>query len=132
MSHESKKLYEVGYRRPPLHSRFKPGHSGNPRGRPKGQPNIAAELKQALARKVEIMVDGKRKTIRMSEAIVRGLVNRSAKGSPRDVLTLFQLMSRLGLSAPDQTPVVPEDNPGIDALLDLYVRTHQPTTRRED
>jgi hypothetical protein len=28
--------YPVGYRKPPVHSRFKKGQSGNPRGRPKG------------------------------------------------------------------------------------------------
>ncbi len=28
--------YEVGYGRPPLHSRFKPGQSGNPKGGPEG------------------------------------------------------------------------------------------------
>jgi hypothetical protein len=27
----------VGYKNTPLHTRFKPGQSGNPRGRPKGQ-----------------------------------------------------------------------------------------------
>jgi hypothetical protein len=26
----------VGYKRPPQHSKFKPGQSGNPKGRPKG------------------------------------------------------------------------------------------------
>jgi hypothetical protein len=32
--------YAVGYRRPPLHSRFQPGVSGNPPGRPKGAANL--------------------------------------------------------------------------------------------
>ena len=27
--------YEVGYGKPPKHSRFKPGQSGNPKGRPR-------------------------------------------------------------------------------------------------
>ena len=27
-------LYEVGYKRPPVSKQFKPGRSGNPRGRP--------------------------------------------------------------------------------------------------
>ena len=30
----AKGAYAVGYRRPPLHSRFKKGQSGNPNGRP--------------------------------------------------------------------------------------------------
>jgi hypothetical protein len=36
----------VGYGRPPLHSRFTPGKSGNPRGRPKGQLNIETEVRE--------------------------------------------------------------------------------------
>lgn len=31
--------YEVGYCKPPEHTRWKPGQSGNPRGRPKGAKN---------------------------------------------------------------------------------------------
>ena len=33
--------YEVGYGKPPKHSRFRPGKSGNPKGRPKGSKNKA-------------------------------------------------------------------------------------------
>jgi hypothetical protein len=36
--------YEVGYRRPPKHTRFKPGQSGNPLGRPKIGPSLKADL----------------------------------------------------------------------------------------
>jgi hypothetical protein len=31
--------YKVGYGRPPLHGQFKPGTSGNKKGRPKGGRN---------------------------------------------------------------------------------------------
>ena len=34
---------KVGYKRPPLHTRFRPGMSGNPRGRQKGVRNFAAD-----------------------------------------------------------------------------------------
>ena len=36
--------YEVGYKKPPIHTRFKPGVSGNPKGRPKGTKNLATDL----------------------------------------------------------------------------------------
>ena len=32
---ETKREYAANYRKPPLHTRFKKGQSGNPRGRPK-------------------------------------------------------------------------------------------------
>jgi hypothetical protein len=131
MSREPNKPYEVGYGRPPLHSRFQPGQCGNPRGRPKGQPNIATELKLALAQKVVVTENGKRRKIRKSEAIIVGLVNRAAKGNPRDVANLFQVLSRVGLSGPDRTPEAAEDNPGVDALLQLFWRTRNPTSSDE-
>ncbi len=40
--------YDVGYRKPPKHTRFKPGQSGNPRGRPKGTKNLKTDLIEEL------------------------------------------------------------------------------------
>jgi hypothetical protein len=40
--------YKVGYGKPPLHSRFQPGQSGNPAGRPKGRQTLARDLYEEL------------------------------------------------------------------------------------
>ena len=40
--------YDVGYGKPPRHTRFKKGQSGNPRGRPSGSKNLATVLSEAL------------------------------------------------------------------------------------
>ena len=40
--------YEVGYGKPPRHSRFVKGRSGNPRGRPPGTKNLKTLLSEAL------------------------------------------------------------------------------------
>jgi len=34
--HRPESDYEIGRGKPPMHTRFKPGQSGNPKGRPKG------------------------------------------------------------------------------------------------
>ena len=40
--------YGVGYGRPPRHTRFAKGQSGNPRGRPCGAKNFMTLLEEAL------------------------------------------------------------------------------------
>lgn len=40
MAKKDKDDYEVGYKKPPKKNQFKPGQSGNKRGRPKGSKNL--------------------------------------------------------------------------------------------
>lgn len=46
--------YEVGYAKPPSHSRFKPGQSGNPRGRPKSAKGMKTIIREMLTEKVAV------------------------------------------------------------------------------
>ena len=46
--------YEIGYGRPPKQTRFKPGQSGNPKGRPRGRKNVHTILEETLYRPVTI------------------------------------------------------------------------------
>jgi len=83
--------YPVGYRKPPAHSQFKKGESGNPRGRPKGALNVAAVLLKTLREKVMINENGKRKTITKLEASLKQLVNKAASGELRALAQLTQM-----------------------------------------
>ena len=79
----------VGYRKPPAHSRFKRGKSGNPNGRPKGTLNFATTLLRTLREIVVINENGRRKEITKLEAAVKQLVNKAASG---DLRALTQLI----------------------------------------
>ena len=50
--------HQVGYGRPPLHTRFKPGQSGNPKGRPKGAKNEDTILREIMNRPIDIREGG--------------------------------------------------------------------------
>ena len=53
------KPYAVGNKKPPLHTRFKPGKSGNPSGRPKGRSSFGAILMDELHKIVPATISGK-------------------------------------------------------------------------
>jgi len=55
---ENKRNYQVGRGKPPVHSRFKKGQFGNPRG-PLPE-NLPALLVEALSETVVVAIDGER------------------------------------------------------------------------
>ena len=75
--------YEVGYGKPPKHSRFRKGQSGNLLGRPKGSTNVRTEMKRLLAAKTKIKVDGVIQTVSTSRAICLALIQTALAGDVR-------------------------------------------------
>ena len=78
MAADQESNYEVGYGKPPRHTRFPKGRSGNPAGRPRGKKNLATLLSDALDQKIIVVENARRKKISKREAIVTQLVNKSA------------------------------------------------------
>jgi hypothetical protein len=84
--------YEVGYGRPPQHTRFAKGQSGNPRGRPPGAKNMKTLLNKALNELVLVTDHDGRRKVSKREAIVTQLVNRSAKADFKAIQILLGLL----------------------------------------
>ena len=82
----------VGYGRPPAATRFRPGRSGNPRGRPKGDRTLARIVAAALGERVAVNENGRRRRITKLEAAVKQLVNRAAGGDARVTQLLLALV----------------------------------------
>jgi hypothetical protein len=87
--------YEVGFRRPPRHTQFRKGTSGNPKGRPREAKNLAAVLDEALREKVAIVENGRRRKITKRCAMIKQLVNKAASGDLRASRQLTDLEFRL-------------------------------------
>jgi hypothetical protein len=84
--------YEVGYGKPPQHTRFKKGQSGNPRGRPRGSKNLATLVGAALDQKVTVTDGGRRRKITKREAMITQLVNMSAQADLKAMQILLGIM----------------------------------------
>jgi hypothetical protein len=91
MASDHKGDYEVGYRKPPRHTRFNKGQSGNPKGRPGGAKNLSTLLSEALNEPVIVAENGGRRTISKRQAIIKQLVNQSAKGDWRATKLLLDI-----------------------------------------
>ncbi len=126
--------HEIGYRRPPEHSRFKPGQSGNPKGRPKGSKNLKTDLREELAEKITLR-EGER-TVRISKqrAVLKSLLAKTLRGDPRAAAVLFNLMSNLlgfddGAVETDQ-PLNSNELELLDGLKQRLLAEAQATEKR--
>ena len=92
MPPDNQRDYEVGYRKPPGHTRFKKGQSGNPKGRPAGAKNLSTLLSEALNEPVVVTENGGHRKITKRQAIITQLVNRSATADLRAIKILLDML----------------------------------------
>jgi hypothetical protein len=90
--------YEVGYRKPPKHSQFKPGQSGNPRGRPRRQVAIQTlrEMREAFIRManrdVTVTEAGKPRQMPAIDAVFHRLMMKALAGDHRSIKMVMECM----------------------------------------
>lgn len=116
----------VGYRNPPRQTRFRKGQSGNPRGRRKGS-GVRSAAEKVLDRKVTATVDGQRRKVPITEALVLQLAQRALAGDLRATRDFLKIADQMAAVTPDpgrrgplvitQKIIDPKDcNPALDAL----------------
>jgi Family of unknown function (DUF5681) len=113
--------YAVGYGRPPTHTRFRKGRSGNPAGRPRGSRSLPALVAAELDRPVAVREGGAVRRMRKRQALAASLVNKALQGDGRALMLLVGLLGRAepDAPAPDRQSSAPgaEDLEIIEAFL---------------
>ena len=94
--------YEVGYGRPPIEGRFKPGVSGNPKGRPKRQASAVADhIDDVLAKPMTVRERGRPRVTTRADAMIKMVVSQALAGdlsATQDLLRLIRHAERSGLT----------------------------------
>jgi len=107
--------YEVGYYRPPKHTRYKPGQSGNPKGRPRGRKNTATILAKSLNARIRVKTARGSKVVTRHEAFIEQLV-LDALREPRAREHLLRVILTMEgqAEARNGTGEAPSDQQGVD------------------
>jgi Family of unknown function (DUF5681) len=86
--------YEVGFGRPPKANQFKPGKSGNPRGRPKGSRPVGAVLQEVLRQRIPVTENGRTCRLPALEVMLRRLANDAMRAEPSAIKLILSLVDR--------------------------------------
>jgi hypothetical protein len=114
---------KVGYKRPPRHSRFQRGQSGNPRGRERGVRNLRTDVKATLAGSVALNAKGKAKRVSTQEAILLRLKEKALKGDTRSLEQFIRLAQIFNDDSPNDTSagqdMMAEDREILEAYAEV-------------
>src|SRR5262245_35811340 len=111
--------YTVGYGKPPGHSQFRPGQSGNPSGRQKGVRNLKTDVLRTLKLPVKVKDGGRTRTISTIEGVLMRLREKALQGDARACDRVLELATRYGIVSGESgaTPALSVDD---QAILDSY------------
>jgi len=122
---------KIGYRNPPVHSRFPKGKSGNPGGRKKDSRNFRTVLEEVMAREVE--QPGKKRPIPLMEALFLKQADCGLKGDWKAIDSLLDRYERHALHHNDSPAELPEEDAQmLDEFLERRRNRRSSATEPED
>ncbi len=87
--------YDIGYGKPPKHTQFQPGRSGNPKGRPKGARCLKSDLRDEITELVPVTIGGRTRRVSKQRLILMSLAAKAAKGNVPAAQRLIDLIIQL-------------------------------------
>jgi hypothetical protein len=87
--------YAVGYGKPPKHTQFKKGQSGNRKGKAHGTKNLKADLRGVLDEELPLTMGGREVKLSARRAMLVALRNKALKGDVRAIGMLVNMLERL-------------------------------------
>jgi len=130
MADSNDSRHTVGYKKPPRHTQFKPGQSGNVKGRPKGAKNFATVFQEELCVPIEVTENGKRKRISKRQAIAKQHINKAVAGDPKAAAIVLNEVRPH--ESPNQPPTPqsaltgPEDQMVMNSIGQRYRQSSPP------
>lgn len=85
----------VGYGRPPKSTQFKPGKSGNPKGRPLGSRNLATDLSDELSQKITVREGGLTQRLTKQRALIKALMAKALQGDIKATSAMLGLYAKV-------------------------------------
>jgi hypothetical protein len=131
---------EVGYGKPPRHSRFKPGKSGNPKGRPKRAKGFKTLVRAAMLQRVRVRSGGRERTVSRAEALLLKAIEHASKDNFKATERLLAWYQEAvpdapakDIAPPRQEDLTDADRETLEALrrsIEAELASPAPTIRR--
>ena len=122
--------YVVGKCKPPIHTQWPPGQSGNPSGRPKGRRNLKTELKELLGKQITIRDGETERKLSLPAANIFAHGVKGAKGDARSTALYLNTLRQMGLleevDAPESEATIRGDR-GISGLPLALAKRSRPS-----
>jgi hypothetical protein len=118
------KAYAVGYGKPPQHTQFKPGQSGNKTGRSKRAHAFKTLVLEELDERIAVREGTREKTITKQRALIKAMVAKAIKGDMRAASLLLTMVIPLQDAAAAQIAAVEftKDDKTLVELLTEYLK----------
>jgi Family of unknown function (DUF5681) len=126
--------YTVGYRKPPVHSRVKPGEVLNPRGRPKGQRNSKTVFNELLGERITFREGDRPRSMSKRDAMYLRMINAAVSGNDKAQSKVLALQAKYEEreDIANQEPLTADDEALVAEFLQRHGDQVKPTPSPEN